>query len=75
MNKQKWIRLFSHDDRSNLEMNLNGFISKYPGSEIRVWNTSDGWWNAQVMYSYPEGPTYSTPENEEESSNLEASQD
>jgi hypothetical protein len=59
--KQRWIRLFSISDRSLLEQNLNRFLKDFPEAEIRVW-TKDNSWFAQVMYSYPDAPTYNEPD-------------
>ena len=62
--KQRWIRLLNVCSRELLEQNLNEFLKDYPDSEIRVW-TEDNSWFAQVMYSYPDAPTYNEPPLEE----------
>ncbi len=66
---QKWIRLFQLNKRCWLEENLNQFLKEYPDSEIKVWNDQNYWYD-QVIYSYPEGPSYFKPEISEASSGL-----
>jgi hypothetical protein len=65
--KPKWIRLFQINERCFLEEQLNRFMFEHPDSEIKVW-TENGMWFAQATYSFEDAPTYSKPENEEESS-------
>lgn len=60
--KQKWIRLFQHNERCNLEENLNLFLKDHPDTEIIVW-TDQGLWHAQAIYSYKDSPTYFHPED------------
>ena len=62
--KQRWIRLFQLSERSWLEESLNLFLRDHPDSEITVWSNESSWC-AQVIYSYPDSPTYSKPEEDE----------
>lgn len=62
---KSWIRLFSINDRSFLEEQLNQFIRDHDVVEIVVWNDISGWY-AQVRYSFPESPTYCRPENDDD---------
>jgi len=53
MESIKFISLWQHNDRSNLEYNLNYWMAAHIIHSVQVWNT-EGLWCASVLYSYKE---------------------
>lgn len=62
----KWIKLFQIIDRDLMEENLNKFSMQHPDSKIRVWTDVNGWWYAQVTYTYEKEPQYFRINTEDE---------